>query len=190
MTAPPSIRRPKVDEQIKRSESNSPRAGMVLTETPPAGSADARCVKCVGRILSDLYGDDGKKRDLNPIGSSRVRFLPLRLSVAALGRPGAPLCRHCATSLAIRQYVSLNSRQRGSITISESLYRLHRCFHNNRERHGRTRGTNWAMLDTPIQRIVEPRRDRYELFLRPNFTLVLPNPLSLVVGYSKQISRA
>ena len=85
---------------------------------PPAGSSDARCVKCGGQILPDLYGDDGK-RDFSPIGSSRIRFLPLRLNVAALGRPGVSLCRHCATSLAIRQYVSLNPRQRGSTAISE-----------------------------------------------------------------------
>ena len=124
MAAPPSIRRPKVYERIKRSVSNSPRAGMVLTEIPPAGSADARCVKGRGQILPDRYGDDGKKRYLNPIGSSRVLFLPLRLNVAALGRPGVSLRRHCATSLAIRprQYVSLSPRQRGSTTIFESRF--------------------------------------------------------------------
>jgi hypothetical protein len=37
---------------------------------------------------------------------------------------------------------------------------------------------------------VEPRREGYDLFLRPGFTLVFTNPLNLVVGYPKQISRA
>jgi hypothetical protein len=41
----PGIRRPKVYRQMERSGRNSRRAGMVLTEIPPDGSADTRCAK-------------------------------------------------------------------------------------------------------------------------------------------------
>ena len=94
---------------------------MTFTETPPAGPADVRCVKGGGtRIPSGRCGDDGKTQE------SRIRSafvcLPLSLNVAALGRPGVFLSRHCATSLAIRQRVGLCPRQRGFTTISEPYF--------------------------------------------------------------------
>jgi hypothetical protein len=71
---------------MERSESDSRRVGMVLTEIPSAGSAYARCAKGGGtRILLGRCGVDGGKER-----RTRSDLPRTRLPSSPLGRGRSP----------------------------------------------------------------------------------------------------
>jgi hypothetical protein len=143
------------------------------------------------RIPLGQCGDDGG-REMNPIGCSRTRLSSsplgcgrspgLLVTREALSWPGVSQSCHRATRPAIRLPLAPPTRihHHLQVILSPSLVSL-----RTQKRHGRARRTNCVRQVTVIQWRVEPRRERYDLFLRPSFTLVLPSPLSLVVGYPK-----